>query len=192
MISPPDDLPSPRGETWNDTEAINRQRELSPSQRIALATEAFRAALLIARPNSSATFAPERIVATLIADDVNFAIVGDLAGAAHGVVRATDSAELAVERSAENLGRLTAALTELGAEHPIDSGLKVHTRDGDVTVIDAPPYSELIATAISVQLSGAPAHVCSLADLRAMKLASGRPRHLIDLDELDELDGPLP
>ena len=33
------------------------------------------------------------------------------------------------------------------------------------------------------------AAVCSLADLRAMKLASGRPRGLIDVAELDELHG---
>jgi hypothetical protein len=41
-------LPSERGETWNDTEAINRHREMTPSQRVALAIEASRAALLFA------------------------------------------------------------------------------------------------------------------------------------------------
>jgi hypothetical protein len=29
--------------------------------------------------------------------------------------------------------------------------------------------------------------VCSLADLREMKIASGRPRDLVDVAELDEL-----
>ena len=48
-VSPPaDSLPSQRGETWNDTDAINRHREMTPSQRIALAIEASRAALLFA------------------------------------------------------------------------------------------------------------------------------------------------
>ena len=42
------DLPSQRGETWNDTEAINRHREMTPSERVALAIEASRAALLFA------------------------------------------------------------------------------------------------------------------------------------------------
>lgn len=37
-------------------------------------------------------------------------------------------------------------------------------------------------------MAGAPAPVCSLADLRATKLASGRPRDLVDVAELDELD----
>jgi hypothetical protein len=42
------DLASQRGETWNDTEAINRHREMTPSQRVALAIEASRAALRFA------------------------------------------------------------------------------------------------------------------------------------------------
>jgi hypothetical protein len=41
-------LPSQRGETWNDTEAINRHREMTPSQRVALAIQISRAALRFA------------------------------------------------------------------------------------------------------------------------------------------------
>jgi hypothetical protein len=40
--------PSERGETWNDTEAIDRHRRMTPSERVALAIEASRAALLFA------------------------------------------------------------------------------------------------------------------------------------------------
>lgn len=39
------ELPSERGETWNDAEAINRHREMTPSQRVTLAIEVSRAAL---------------------------------------------------------------------------------------------------------------------------------------------------
>jgi hypothetical protein len=42
------DLPSQRGETWNDTEAINRHRTMTPSERVALAIEVSKAALLFA------------------------------------------------------------------------------------------------------------------------------------------------
>jgi hypothetical protein len=42
------DLPSQRGETWNDTDAINRHRAMTPSQRVALAIEISRAALQFA------------------------------------------------------------------------------------------------------------------------------------------------
>jgi hypothetical protein len=48
VTTPQGELPSQRGETWNDTEAINRHREMTPSERIALAIEASHAALLFA------------------------------------------------------------------------------------------------------------------------------------------------
>jgi hypothetical protein len=148
-------------------------------------------------------FAPERIAAGLNASDVAYVIVGGLAVAAHGVVRATRDLDLVPEPSTENLDRLAAALTDLGAEHPIDGRLtgaslarpvsfKLRTRHGDVQVLNrmpaVPRYGELIATATSVDLADTtPAFICSLADLRAMKLASGRPRDLVDVAELDEL-----
>ena len=42
----PRDLPSQRGETWNDTEAINRHRLMTPSERVALCIEISRTALM--------------------------------------------------------------------------------------------------------------------------------------------------
>jgi hypothetical protein len=51
VVTPEAELPSQRGETWNDTEAIDRHREMTPSQRVALAIEASRAALMIAEAN---------------------------------------------------------------------------------------------------------------------------------------------
>ena len=149
-------------------------------------------------------FAPERIVVALNAGNVAYVIVGGLAVAAHGVVRATRDLDLVPEPSAENLDRLAATLSDLGAEHPIDGELtgaalarpvsfKVHTRHGDVQVLNrmraVPPYAELIMAALRVDFGDESARVCSLADLRAMKLASGRPRDLVDVAELDELNG---
>ena len=151
------------------------------------------------------TFAPERIVAALNADDVAYVLVGGLAVAAHGVVRATRDVDLVPEPSADNLDRLSYTLIRLGAEHPIEGTLtgaslarpvsfKLRTRFGDVQVLNrmpsVPPYAHLRERAITVELAaGATAVVCSLADLRAMKLASGRPRDLVDVAELDELNG---
>jgi hypothetical protein len=48
VTTPAAALPSQRGETWNDTEAINRHREMTPSQRVGLAIEASRTALMFA------------------------------------------------------------------------------------------------------------------------------------------------
>ena len=149
-------------------------------------------------------FAPERIVGALNAGDVAYVIVGGLAVAAHGVVRATRDFDLVPEPSAANLDRLAATLSDIGAEHPVDDKLtgaglarpvsfKVHTRHGDVQVLNrmpaVPSYAQLVSTAISVEMAGEPALFCSLAELRAMKIASGRPRDLVDVAELDELNG---
>ena len=49
VVSPDAELPSQRGETWNDTEAIARHRAMTPSQRVALAVEISRAALRFAQ-----------------------------------------------------------------------------------------------------------------------------------------------
>src|SRR3954447_14067082 len=142
------------------------------------------------------TFAPEQIVAALNARDVAYVIVGGIAVAAHGVVRATGDLDVVPDPSPDNLERLARMLTELGAQHPIDGTLtgaslarpvsfKLRTRHGDVQVLNrmpsVPSYAELVATAISVDVGNEPAPICSLAALRAMKLASGRPRDLVDV-----------
>jgi hypothetical protein len=149
-------------------------------------------------------FAPERIVAALNAGNVSYVVVGGFAVAAHGVVRATRDLDVVPDPDVENLDRLANALMDLGAEHPVEDVLtgaslsspvwsKLRTRHGEIQLLNrmpaVPPFSKLIATAISVEIGEEPALVCSLADLRAMKLASGRPRDLVDVAELDELHG---
>ena len=148
-------------------------------------------------------FAPEQIVAALNGGGVAYVIVGGIAVAAHGVVRATRDVDLVPEPSTANLQRLAATLGALGAEHPFDGPLtgsslarpisfKLNTRHGEVQVLNrmpaVPPFAQLRAAAISVDVGdGTVATVCSLTDLRVMKLASGRPRDLVDVAELDEL-----
>src|SRR3954469_23843368 len=151
------------------------------------------------------TFAPEEIVAALNAGEVAYVIVGGIAVAAHGVVRATADLDLVPDPSSENLDVLARTLADLGAEHPVDDVLtgeslalpvsfKLRTRHGALQVLNrmpaVPSYEQLRANAITVALTPAVrAVICSLADLRAMKLASGRPRDLVDVAELDELNG---
>jgi hypothetical protein len=48
MASPEAELPSQRGETWNDTDAIARHRAMTPSQGVALAIEISRVAVRFA------------------------------------------------------------------------------------------------------------------------------------------------
>src|SRR5690349_11372689 len=110
-------------------------------------------------------FAPDRIVAALNAAGVAYIVVGGLAVAAHGVVRATRDLDLVPEPSPGNLDCLAAALSELGAEHPVDDRLtgsalalpvsfKLRTRHGDVQVLNrmpaVPSYAELLGSAARV------------------------------------------
>src|SRR5690349_7747056 len=85
----PADLPSQRGETWNDSEAITRLRAMTPSQRLTLAIEVSRAALMFARAGGvvdvPSTFDPAALVATLDSAGIECVVIGGLAGAAHGV-----------------------------------------------------------------------------------------------------------
>jgi hypothetical protein len=150
-------------------------------------------------------FEPELIVVELNAAGVEYVIVGGLAVGAHGVIRATRDLDLVADGSAKNMDRLAACLAAMGGRHPIQDELtgerlscpasfKVHTRHGEVQVLNrmpgVPPYAQLASDRLLVELSpGSVAPICSLAHLRAMKAAAGRPRDLVDLAELTALHG---
>ena len=123
------------------------------------------------------TFEPEQIIAALNTAGVAYVIVGEV--------------DVVPEPSDENLSRLAAVLNDLGAEHPVDDTLtgellsrpvsfKLRTRFGDLQLLNrmpaVPSYAELRDNAITLEFApGVRAVVCSLADLRSMKRASGRP-----------------
>lgn len=150
-------------------------------------------------------FEPDRVVRALNDAAVDYVIVGGLAVAAHGVVRATRDLDVVPSGDDLNMDRLAACLVSLGGRHPIEDELtgpaparpvsfKVTTRHGDVQVLNrmhgVPPFEELRRDQIRVEVAAdAIAPVCSLAHLRAMKLAAGRPRDSVDLAELAELHG---
>ncbi len=112
-------------------------------------------------------FAPERIVAALNDAGIAYVIVGGIAVAAHGVVRATRDLDLVPEPDVANLELLAETLSDLGAEHPVDDSLtgsslarpvsfKLATRHGTVQVLNRmpaiPPYARLRAAALPVEL----------------------------------------
>ena len=70
-------------------------------------------------------------------------------------------------------GERTAIQTELG-ELDVVQGL-----DG------VPPFDELRARATEAEVLGTKVLVCSLDDLKSMKLAAGRTRDQADLEDLD-------
>lgn len=151
-------------------------------------------------------FDPLQVIRALNAHGVDFMIVGGFAVAAHGVVRATRDLDLVVDRGLGNAERLSAALSDLGAESATEPSAELTpellarradrllaTRFGDVHLLrdvpGLPTFRELLP-GTQIELEGERVLVCSLADLRRAKSAAGRAKDLVDLAELDELHGP--
>ena len=65
----------------------------------------------------------------------------------------------------------------------------IATQLGDLDVVQGLegvlPYAELRSQAIDVEIAGVTIAICALEHLRTMKRAAGRPRDLVDLDDLD-------
>jgi hypothetical protein len=83
----------------------------------------------------------------------------------------------------------------LGPERSIAALLRngeralIATQLGDLDVVQGLegvlPYAELRASAIDVEMADVTIPICALEHLRAMKRAAGRPRDLVDLEDLD-------
>jgi hypothetical protein len=141
---------------------------------------------------------------------VEFVVIGGVAVGAHGYVRGTEDLDVVPNPDPVNLDRLTVALRDLKSTLPTmgDRPFKPSTdasairRGGNVTAdttfggLDVvqrargvPSYSQLAEDAVHSDLLGVPVRVCSLARLRAMKEAGGRPQDQADLANLPDPDG---
>jgi hypothetical protein len=151
---------------------------------------------------------------------VRYVLAGGLAVNAHGVIRSTKYLDICPDPDRANLSRLAALLNDLdatqigmedfdAAEMPFDpakvedlsrgGNFRLSTRLGVLDVMQwlsgipgdlACP--ELAADALRVELEGLEVRVCSLAKLRAMKRAAGRPQDLQDLADLAIAHGDDP
>jgi hypothetical protein len=160
-------------------------------------------------------FRPKPILETLVAHDVDFVLIGGLAGMAHGSAYPSYDVDIAYARDRGNLERLADALVELdatlrgappdvpflldadtierGAHFTFDTpygGLDILTNpDG------APPYDKLVgATGDLAPVEGVMIRVASLDHLIAMKEASNRTKDKLMATEYrtisDELRAP--
>jgi hypothetical protein len=147
---------------------------------------------------------------------VEHVVIGGFAVNAHGFIRPSKDLDIVPNPSRENLSRLAVALRELNAknaeggdfdsaEFPFDptsvedlsrgGNFRLETDRGELDImqwiagIDADDlYAELASQAVAGAPGDVPVRVCSLAHLRAMKQAAGRPRDLEDLQRLPDAD----
>ncbi len=147
----------------------------------------------------------DQLLRRLAEANVSFVVVGGLALGSWGVVRGTKDCDIVPDAAPENIGRLAELAVELGGHVQLGESLPgsqppiavllaggeralIATRLGDLDVVQGlegvPPYSELRAEAIDIEIAGVTVPICALSHLRAMKKAAGRPRDLVDLDDL--------
>ncbi len=157
-------------------------------------------------------FDPRELATALHAGEVDYVIIGGLAVAAHGYVRATKDLDIVPSPEPANLARLARVLRSLGGElygigdfdasefpfDPLDpeqlgegGNFVLATRHGRLDLMQWVPgidadhaYPLLRAAAIRSELGGVAVFVCSREHLVAMKRAAGRQRDLDDLREL--------
>jgi hypothetical protein len=149
----------------------------------------------------------ERILGALAEQSVDYVLVGGLAVQTHGHVRTTFDVDVYPRPEPDNLRRLADALRALDARtlNPGAEGLAItaamlpratlwqfETRDGAVDVLHdapgAPPYDELRARALEIDLGHIRVAVAGRDDLISMKRASARPVDLDDLAALTDAD----
>lgn len=147
----------------------------------------------------------DALLGRLTEAEVRFVVVGGLALGAWGVVRGTKDCDIVPDPDAANLDMLSATVVGLGghvqqgesllgSEPSIAALLRggkramITTELGNLDIVHGlagvPPYEELKAAAVEVELAGVTLAICSIEHLRAMKRAAGRPRDLVDLDDL--------
>lgn len=149
----------------------------------------------------------EKIVKLLASNDVEFVIVGGVAGNIHGSSQVTYDIDLCYARDANNLNRLAQVLAPL---HPrlrgAPSGLPfrwdaetllrglnftLQTDLGDVDLLGEVAgigtFDQVRKVSVSISLYGLEIQILSLEALIAAKRAAGRPKDLLILPELEAL-----
>lgn len=152
---------------------------------------------------------PDRILEVLVANEVEFVVIGGVAAIAHGVSRITRDLDLVVGTSRANRKRTIKALVELEAREYRPASKRwvliranadpdwllrqprlCDSRYGGIDICNAikgaPSWRQARATAIEVDAFGLPFLVLGKDALIKSKLAAGREQDKADVAELNE------
>ena len=132
---------------------------------------------------------------------VEFAVCGGFAVAHYGFVRMTMDFDLLVLPSVGNAERIMAALNEFGfgdagfsAETFMEPGAVITLGEQPnqidlLTSMSSQPAADILKQANVVEIEGLEMKVVSYSDLLAAKREAGRGKDLIDVEELEKLNG---
>lgn len=154
-------------------------------------------------------FDPTEIIRVLDSHGVRYVLIGGMAATLHGADYVTSDLDITPAQEADNLERLSAALTDLRARIRVDDppeGLpfahdgqslaaagvwNLVTRAGDLDISFVPSgtsgYADLRRDAINVTIHGTTVTVASLADVVRSKQAAGRSKDRAALPMLRKL-----
>ena len=133
---------------------------------------------------------------------VEYVVVGGHAVAFHGYPRYTGDIDFLVRPTEENVSRIVAVLEGFGfsGAHELKASL---TQPEKIIQLGRPPhridiltsasgvdFEEVWNQAISAELDGLPVRFPDLRSLLKNKRASGRPKDLADVDELEKVVKP--
>ena len=137
-------------------------------------------------------------LAALNSRRVEYLLIGGYAVAAHGHARYTADIDVWVRLSEENAARTYSAVCDFGFA-AADLSPRLFLDEGRMTRMGRAPlrieilnavsgveFDDAWSRSVSMTLGGVDVRVISLRDLRANKLASGRPKDLADLANLPE------
>lgn len=152
-------------------------------------------------------FTPDKILEVLNRHEVDYVVIGGLAGIAHGSSLPTQDVDITPDRDPSNLARLSEALTELDArvrsgddtlpfghdsESLASAGVRnLRTSYGELDISMVPSgtqgYSDLVREAVPTSILGVVVPVASLADVIRSKQAANRPKDQRVLPVLREI-----
>lgn len=162
-------------------------------------------------PNASDAFDPVSLIGALAAADVDFVVIGGVAGGSHGSAFGTYDVDVAYARDRQNLARLAEVLRDLGATlrgapqdlpfqldaRTLENGadFTFDTRLGALDILaepaGAPRYDELKARGSRIVVQGHTITIASLDHLIAMKEATGRPKDKLHATEYRAISDEL-